>query len=183
MSDKLLATDQEKDDKLQALLSNTNVARIISSTVEGTIGPRGLDIMMVDRFGDVVVTNDGVTILKFMEVSHPVAHMIINAARAQQEEVGDGTTTATIIASALVVEGAAQVLKGVPVTRVVEGINIGIRATLENIEANRILINSLDDERLVNIAAVAGRGENDLAELVVEGARLVGKDKLAGSRL
>ncbi|MGI5911409.1 MAG: TCP-1/cpn60 chaperonin family protein [Syntrophomonadaceae bacterium] len=178
MSDKLLATDQEKGDKLQALLSNTNVARIISSTVEGTIGPRGLDIMMVDRFGDVVVTNDGVTILKFMEVSHPVAHMIINAARAQQEEIGDGTTTATIIASALVVEGAAQVLKGVPVTRVVEGINIGIRATLENIEANRILINSLDDERLVNIAAVAGRGENDLAELVVEGARLVGKDRL-----
>lgn len=178
MPDKLLAGGQEKDDKFQTLLSNTNVARVISSTVEGTIGPRGLDIMMVDRFGDVVVTNDGVTILKYMDVSHPVAYMIINAARAQQTEVGDGTTTATIIASALVAEGAAQVLKGVPVTRVIEGINRGIQTALQKIEANTLLIPSLDDQRLVNIAAIAGRGQQDLAELVVEGARLVGKDKL-----
>jgi len=171
-------SSQEKDDKLQTLLSNTNVARVISSTVEGTIGPRGLDIMMVDRFGDVIVTNDGVTILKFMDVSHPVAHMIISAARAQQAEVGDGTTTATIIASALVAEGADQVIKGVPVTRVIEGINIGVNAVLKYIEENRLMIDSLDDERLVNIASIAGRGQQDLAQLVVEGAKIVGKEKL-----
>lgn len=178
MPDKLLAGGQEKDDKFQTLLSNTNVARVISSTVEGTIGPRGLDIMMVDRFGDVVVTNDGVTILKYMDVSHPVAYMIINAARAQQAEVGDGTTTATIIASALVAEGAAQVLKGVPVTRVIEGINSGIKTALQKIEDKSLLVESLNDQRLVNIAYTAGRGQQDLAGLVVEGARLVGRDKL-----
>ena len=178
MPDKLLADGQEKDDKFQTLLNNTNVARIISSTVEGTIGPRGLDIMMVDRFGDVVVTNDGVTILRYMDVSHPVAHMIINAARAQQAEAGDGTTTATIIASALVAEGAAQVLKGVPVTRVIEGINRGIETARQKIAASSLEIECLDDQRLVDIAVIAGRGQQDLAGLVVEGARLVGRDKL-----
>jgi chaperonin GroEL (HSP60 family) len=178
MPDKLITGGQEKDDKFQTLLSNTSVARIVSSTVEETIGPRGLDIMMVDRFGDVVVTNDGVTILKFMDVSHPVAYMIINAARSQQTEVGDGTTTATIIAGALVAEGAAQVLKGVPVTRVIEGINDGIKAVLQKIEAHSLLIESLSDERLYSIASVAGRGQQDLAGLIVEGARLIGKDKL-----
>ena len=178
MQDKLLAGNQEKDDKFQTLLTNTSVARIISSTVEGTIGPRGLDIMMVDRFGDVVVTNDGVTILKYMDVNHPVAQMIINAARAQQAEVGDGTTTATIIAGALVAEGTAQVLKGVPVTRVIEGINCGIEITLKKIEETSLKIELLEDDRLLDIAFIAGRGQRDLAELVVEGARLVGIDKL-----
>ena len=181
MPDKLLAGNQEKDDKFQTLLTNTSVARIISSTVEGTIGPRGLDIMMVDRFGDVVVTNDGVTILKYMDVTHPVAQMIINAARAQQVEVGDGTTTATIIAGALVAEGTAQVLKGVPVTRIIEGINHGIKVTLNNIEETSLKIESLEDERLFDIALIAGRGQRDLAGLVVEGARLIGIDKLLDS--
>ena len=64
------------DNKFQTLLSNANAARIISQAIEGTIGPKGLDIMMVDRFGDVVISNDGVTILKLMEVNHPVARMI-----------------------------------------------------------------------------------------------------------
>lgn len=178
MPDKLLNGGQEKDDKFQTLLNNTNVARVISATVEGTIGPRGLDIMMVDRFGDVVVTNDGVTILKYMDVSHPVAYMIINAARAQQAEVGDGTTTATIIASALVAEGAAQVLKGVPVTRVIEGINSGVKTALQKIQDSSFKIEDLDDGRLVDIAFTAGRGQQDLANLVVKGARLVGKDKM-----
>jgi chaperonin GroEL (HSP60 family) len=177
MSEKSLL-NSEADDKFQTLLSNAAAARVISQAIEGTIGPKGLDIMMVDRFGDVVISNDGVTILRLMEVTHPVARMIINTARAQQEEVGDGTTTATILAGALVAEGANQVLRGVPVTQVIQGIKIGIDASLNRIEEHSRIIAALDDKALFDVACIAGRGEKELARLVLEGACLMGRDKL-----
>lgn len=175
MSDHTLI-NTEVDNKFQTLLSNANAARIISQAIEGTIGPKGLDIMMVDRYGDVVISNDGVTILKLMEVNHPVARMIINAAKSQQLQVGDGTTTATIIAGELVAAGAAQVLKGVPVTQVIQGMEAGIKRTLELIEAHSRKIDAIDDSRLFDAACIAGRGQEDLARLVVAGARIVGRD-------
>lgn len=170
--------NSEVDNKFQTLLSNANAARVISQTIEGTLGPKGLDIMMLDKFGDVAISNDGVTILKLMEVTHPVARLIINAAKSQQAEVGDGTTTATIIAGALVSEGAAQVLKGVPVTQVIQGMEIGIKRSLELIEARSRAIHSLDDQCLLDVACIAGRGQQELARLVIEGARIVGRDGL-----
>lgn len=170
--------NSEVDSKFQTLLSNANAARVISQAIEGTIGPKGLDIMMVDKFGDVVISNDGVTILKLMEVNHPVARMIINAARSQQIQVGDGTTTATIIAGELVSEGAAQVLKGVPVTQVIQGIESGIKRSLELIEQQSRAIQSMDDRCLFDVASIAGRGQQDLARLVIAGAQIVGRDRM-----
>ncbi|SHG85361.1 Chaperonin GroEL (HSP60 family) [Thermosyntropha lipolytica DSM 11003] len=178
MSDNLLSSHQQVDDKFQTLLHNASAARAISQIVEGTIGPKGLDVMMVDRFGDVVISNDGVTILKFMEVNHPAARMIINTAQAQQEEVGDGTTTTTIIAGALVAEGCSYVLKGVPVTRVIEGINYARDKAVELIRQQTIKIDDIGDELLFNVACIAGRGQKDLASLILQGAKLVGKEKL-----
>lgn len=170
--------NSEIDNKFQTLLSNTNAARVISQTIEGTLGPKGLDIMMLDKFGDVVISNDGVTILNLMEVTHPAARMIINAAKSQQDEVGDGTTTATIIAGALVSEGAAQVLKGVPVTQVIQGIQIGIKHSLELIKARSRAVQSLDEPCLFAAACIAGRGQQELASLVIEGTHIIGRDGL-----
>ncbi len=170
--------NSEIDNKFQTLLSNANAARVISQAIEGTIGPKGLDIMMVDRFGDVVISNDGVTILKLMEVGHPVARMIINTARSQQMQVGDGTTTATIVAGELVSEGAAQVLKGVPVTQVIQGIESGIKRSLELIEANSRDIAAIDDRRLLDVACIAGRGQQELARLVMAAAQIVGRERM-----
>lgn len=178
MPEGMLSPEQEREDKFQTLLNNATAARVISQTVEGTIGPKGLDIMMVDRFGDVVVSNDGVTILNLMEVTHPAARMIINAARAQQSEVGDGTTTATIIAGALITEGTAQVLKGVPVTRIIEGIEMGIKKCLQLIEDGSRPVATLDDPLLYQIALIAGRGHPDLAELVRQGAQMMGRERM-----
>ncbi|HWQ74420.1 MAG TPA: TCP-1/cpn60 chaperonin family protein [Syntrophomonas sp.] len=177
MTDKTLVNG-EVDQKFQTLLSNANAARILAQSIEGTIGPKGLDIMMVDKFGDVVISNDGVTILKLMEVTHPAARMIINAAQAQQLEVGDGTTTATLLAGAMISVGAEQVLKGVPVTKVIQGINIGTEHCLEVIKSMSAAITSLDDERLLQAATIAGRGETEIARLAIEGAKIVGLDKL-----
>src|SRR5665647_1437715 len=159
--------NSEVDEKLQALLGNANAARLISQAIEGTIGPKGLDIMMIDSLGDVVISNDGVTILKLMAVNHPAARMIINTARSQQAEVGDGTTTATIIAGALVSEGANQVLKGVPVTQVIQGIKLGIQRSIELIEKMSRSVNSIDDPILFQVASIAGRGQEELAQLLI----------------
>jgi chaperonin GroEL (HSP60 family) len=171
-------SESKTDDKFQTLLNNANAARVISQVVESTIGPKGLDIMMVDGFGDVLVSNDGVTILKSMETQHPAGRMIINTARAQQNEVGDGTTTATIIAGTLVAEGVTQVLKGVPVTMVIEGIKLGTKKAVELIHQHTRKIASLEDGRLFDIACIAGRGHTDIAKLVVEGAKIIGEERL-----
>ncbi|MGE5397377.1 MAG: TCP-1/cpn60 chaperonin family protein [Chitinophagales bacterium] len=169
---------QEIDERFKTLLNNTQAARVVSQAVEGTIGPRGLDTMMVDNFGDVIITNDGLTILKLMDVNHPVAHMIINTARAQQEEVGDGTTTATIMAAAMVAEGTAQVMRGVPVTRILEGINIGVKRGLEEIELRSQKASGLTDPRLYQVALIAGRGDREIAQLVTEAIVLIGEERL-----
>jgi chaperonin GroEL (HSP60 family) len=176
MPDRSLNT--EVDEKLQALLGNANAARLISQAIEGTIGPKGLDIMMIDSLGEVVISNDGVTILKLMAVNHPAARMIINTARSQQAEVGDGTTTATIIAGALVSEGANQVMKGVPVTQVIQGIKLGIERSIELIEKMSRPVNSIDDPVLFQVACIAGRGWEGLARLLIDGARIVGTQKM-----
>lgn len=178
MNLKQAGSGSEVDERLAALLTNANAVRAITAAVEGTIGPKGLDTMLVDRFGEVVITNDGVTILDKMDVNHPAAKMLINAAKAQQSEVGDGTTTATIMAGALVSEGAAQVLKGVPVARVIEGLKQGIAAVICAIDRHKRLVTGLDDSTLRSIARIAGREHEDIADLVIGAASLVGVDKL-----
>ncbi len=179
MSLKQQATvNTDVDERLAALMTNSNAIRAIASAVEGTLGPKGLDTMLVDKFGEVVITNDGVTILTTMEANHPAAKMLINIAKAQQAEIGDGTTTATVMAGALVSAGVAQVVKGVPVTRVIEGVRAGVRKALMLLEQNSRPVQGMDDPLLHRIALIAGREHGDIADLVVAAARLVGDEKL-----
>ena len=88
--DRVLGRDAQRN--------NILAARVISETVKTTLGPKGMDKMLADRAGNVVVTNDGVTILEEMEIDHPAAKMIVEIAKAQEKEVGDGTTTAVMLA-------------------------------------------------------------------------------------
>lgn len=178
MTAKQLNNNAEVDEKLAALMTNAQAIQAIAAAVEGTIGPKGLDTMLVDRFGDVVITNAGVTILDRMDVNHPAARMLINIAKAQQAEIGDGTTTATIMAGALVSEGVNQVVKGVPVARVIEGLRLGIRRGLQSIEQRSRQVSGLDDPMLERIAYISGREHSDIAQLVVQAARLIGAEKL-----
>ncbi|MBS3951215.1 MAG: TCP-1/cpn60 chaperonin family protein [Peptococcaceae bacterium] len=168
----------EVDEKLAALMINANAIQAIAAAVEGTMGPKGLDTMLVDRFGEVIITNAGVTILEKMDVNHPAAKMLINVAKAQQAEIGDGTTTATIMAGALIAEGVGQVVRGVPVARVIEGMKVGVRCAAESVVRRSRSIESLDDPILSRIAYVSGREHEDIASLVVGAARLIGKEKL-----
>lgn len=173
-----VSKNEEIDERLAALMTNANAIKVIAQAVEGTIGPKGLDTMLVDQFGDVVITNDGVTILEMMDVNHPAAKMLINIAKAQQEEVGDGTTTATIMAGAMVSEGVDQVMKGVPVSKVIEGIRIGVKVSLEELEKKAIKVNDTGREVLKEVALVAGRGYEDIAGLILEAVEQIGMEKL-----
>ncbi len=173
---------QEVDEKLAALITNSSAIRAVASAVEGTIGPKGLDIMLVDRFGEVTITNDGVTILKQMDVNHPAAKMLINIAKSQQEEVGDGTTTATIMAGLLVSEGVSQIMKGVPVARVIEGIKFSINRAQEIIKDHVISVKGIHDPSLKNVALIAGREHEDIAELITEAAKIVSEEKLKNKK-
>lgn len=179
MNLKQAGSGAEVDERLAALLTNANAVRAITAAVEGTIGPKGLDTMLVDRFGEVIITNDGVTILDKMDVNHPAAKMLINIAKAQQAEVGDGTTTATLMAGGLVAEGVNQVLRGVPIARVIEGVKHGIARALEEIRLRARIIEDVSDPILHDVAMIAGREYEDIAHLVVEAARLIGKEKLS----
>lgn len=171
----------EVDEKLAALMTNAHAIKAITQAVEGTLGPKGLDTMLVDQFGDVVITNDGYTILDLMDVNHPAARMLIQIAKAQQEEIGDGTTTATILAGSLISEGVAQVLKGVPVIKVIEGIRVGLAKALEVLDQKKQEINDLSAPLLWHVAFIAGRGHKDIAQLVIEAAKLIGKEKICES--
>lgn len=168
----------EVDEKMSALITNANAVRAIAAAVEGTLGPKGLDTMLVDRFGEVVITNDGVTILTMMEANHPAAKMLINIAKAQQEEIGDGTTTATVMAGALVSSGVDQVAKGVPVARVIEGLRAGVSRAQQVIKEQSMPLTSLESQQIRQVALVAGRDHQDIAELVVKAAALIGEEKL-----
>lgn len=159
-------------------MTNATAIAAIAGAVEGTIGPKGLDTMLVDRFGDVTITNAGVTILDKMEVNHPAARMLINTAKAQQEEIGDGTTTTTIMAGALVAEGVNQVMRGVPVARVIEGLRVGLEAAGRSFSERSRVLDGLADPNLRRIAFVAGREHGDIADLIIEAVGLIGAEKL-----
>lgn len=178
MSIKQVTDKKEVDQRLAALMTNVNAVRAVVSAVEGTLGPKGLDTMLVDRFGAITVTNDGVTILEEMEATHPAAKMLINTAKAQENGVGDGTTTATVWAGSLVSEGLNHVVKGVPVARVIEGMRAGIQCALASFERRARPVQGIQNPLLYQVALVAGRGHADIAELVVKAAQMVGEEKL-----
>jgi chaperonin GroEL (HSP60 family) len=174
-------TGSEVDERFSALLSNANAIQAIASAVQGTLGPKGLNCMLVDRFGDVTVTNDGSAILEKIDVTHPAAKMLIHTAKAQELEVGDGTTTATILAAALIGEAVGHASKGVPITKIIEGMRAGVARAIEAIRAASRPISGLDDPHLRQAALIAGRGHADIADLVVHAARVIGAEALLDS--
>lgn len=175
---KQVSKGAEVEERFSALLSNAAAIQAIASAVEGTLGPKGLNCMLVDRLGDVTITNDGSAILDKIDINHPAARMLVRAAKAQEDEIGDGTTTATILAGALVSQGVAHVSKGVPVTKIIEGIQAGIKAGIAFIEEQAIKIDNLKDPILRRAALIAGRGNEDIADLAVAAAEMTGKEKL-----
>lgn len=168
----------ESNERLAALRTNIEAAAVVADAVRGTLGPKGLDVLLMDGSGGVIITNDGATILQNMDIAHPVARLMIRLAQSQDEEVGDGTTTATIMAGALVRAGAAQIERGVPVNRILEGMELSWTWALRELEKQARPLSGPDDPLLGQVAVVAARGQEEIARMAVKAAQLVGKKPL-----
>src|ERR1700745_2368746 len=105
----------------EAQRNNIMAAKLIAEVVRSSLGPRGMDKMLVDSLGDVTITNDGATLLKEIDVQHPAARMMVEISKATDNEVGDGTTSSVIIAGALLEKAEELINKDVHPTVVVDG--------------------------------------------------------------
>ncbi|BBG23839.1 thermosome subunit alpha [Sulfuracidifex tepidarius] len=114
-----------------ALKSNILAARTLAEMLKSSLGPRGLDKMLIDSFGDVTITNDGATIVKDMEIQHPAAKLLVEAAKAQDSEVGDGTTSAVVV-SGLLLEKAENLLdQNIHPTIIIDGYKKAMNKAIE----------------------------------------------------
>jgi thermosome len=135
-----------------AQFNNITAARAIADSVRSTLGPRGMDKMLVDSMGDVVITNDGVTILKEIDVEHPAAKMLVEVAKTQDEECGDGTTTAVILAGELLKKAEAMIEQNVHPTVISGGYRAAATKARELLEELAIKVSPDDKDTLMDIA-------------------------------
>jgi len=157
--------------------NNILAARVVAETVKTTLGPKGMDKMLVDRAGDITVTNDGVTILEEMDIEHPAAKMIVEIAKTQESEVGDGTTTAVMLAGKFL-ENAEKLLdQKIHPTMITRGYRWAGEKAQQILEELAIEIDS--EEELIKVAqtAMTGKGAEYLkekfGEIIVEAVKVV----------
>ncbi len=165
--------------EFNALESNSNAVMAVADTVRTTLGPKGLDKLLIDQAMNRHVSNDGVTILLSLKAIHPVARMIVEIAERQEQLVGDGTTTAVVMSAEMIKEGKRLVKElGVHPTKVVEGIDSGVRhaCQLLETEAKRISITDVELEQVVRTSLASKLDGSRLAELVIFALRAVGEN-------
>jgi len=165
-----------------AQYSNIMAARAIADAVRSTLGPKGMDKMLVDNMGDVIITNDGATILKEIDVEHPAAKMMVEVAKAQDEECGDGTTTAVVLTGELLKVAGELLEKNIHPTIIARGFKIAADKAVEILNSMAKPIKKDDVKTLKNIAitAMASKGasaaKDMLADIVVKAVRMVAEE-------
>ncbi len=118
----------------EAQHGNITAAKVVAESVRSSLGPKGMDKMLVDSFGDVTITSDGRTILDEMDIQHPAAKMLVEVAKTQDNEAGDGTTSAVIISGELLSRAEELIDKNVHPTVIIEGYRIAAEKALETLE-------------------------------------------------
>lgn len=165
-----------------AQYSNIMAARAIADAVRSTLGPKGMDKMLVDSMGDVIITNDGATILKEIDVEHPAAKMMVEVAKAQDEECGDGTTTAVVLTGELLKVAGELLEKNIHPTIIARGFKMAADKAVEILNSIAETIKRDDIKTLRNIAitAMASKGASAakdlLADIVVKAVRMVAEE-------
>ncbi|MCD6536649.1 MAG: TCP-1/cpn60 chaperonin family protein [Thaumarchaeota archaeon] len=158
----------------EAQLNNIMVAKVIAEAMRSSLGPRGMDKMLVDSFGDVTITSDGATILKEMDVEHPVAKMLVEIAKAQDAEVGDGTTSVVVLAGELLARAEELIEKEVHPAIIIDGYKKAAKKVLEIYDKIGIPVSPTDKEVLKKIAKtsmaakIVSEDADYLAELTVD---------------
>ena len=179
----ILSEGNERTRGQDAQDSNIRAGTAVANAVRTTLGPKGMDKMLVGSSGDVVITNDGATILGEMDIEHPAAQMLVEVAETQESEVGDGTTTAAVLAGELLSEAEDLLEADLHPTVIVEGYHEAARLAQEAIDEGTLDVD-LDDAILTQVAesSMTGKGTGDvsaavLAARVVEAVRGVATDE------
>jgi len=158
----------------EALKNNIMAAKIIAQAVRSSIGPKGMDKMLVDSMGDVTITSDGATILKEMEVEHPAAKMMVEISKTQDDEVGDGTTSAVVVAGELLAKAEELLDNNLHPTVIVEGYRKAASKALETLDRIAIRVELTDKESFKKVAMTSmasklvAENRQQLAELSVD---------------
>jgi archaeal chaperonin len=143
-------TSETKGDRAQT--NNITAAKAVSEIVRSSLGPRGMDKMIVSPIGDVTITNDGATILKEIEVEHPAAKMMVEISKSVDNEVGDGTTSAVVVAGALLEKAEELITKSVHPTVIVEGFKTTSQKAIDTLRELAVKVNPQDKDFLNKIA-------------------------------
>ncbi|MFH1290614.1 MAG: thermosome subunit alpha [Nanoarchaeota archaeon] len=156
----------------EAQRNNILAAKIVADIVKTTLGPKGMDKMLVDNAGNIIVTNDGVTILEEMEIDHPAAKMMVEIAKTQEKEVGDGTTTVALLAGKLLERAEVLLDKRIHPTVVVEGYRTASEKAKEILQEIAIPVDSKEVLKNIAMTAMTGKGAEGhkemLSSLIVE---------------
>lgn len=184
----ILKEGTERTTGRDAQRNNILAARTIAEAIKSALGPKGADKMLVDSFGDVTITNDGATILKELDVQHPAAKFVIDLAKTQDAEVGDGTTSVVIIAGELLKRAEDLLDAGIHPSVIVEGYQKGAIKAMEVLDGIAKSITFEDDDALRSISntsmcskLVSGSKEA-LTELVVKAVKAITEDTVDGKR-
>ena len=163
----------------EAQRSNIMAAKAVAGAVRTTLGPKGMDKMLVDTMGDVVITNDGVTILKEMDIEHPAAKMMVEIAKTQDTEVGDGTTTAVVLAGELLKQAEELLEQEIHPTVIAAGYRAAAEKSMEILQSLAVKVTVKDEDllRKIAITAMTGKGSqaarDDLAIIAVNAIKAV----------
>ncbi|MCS7093635.1 MAG: thermosome subunit beta [Candidatus Aenigmarchaeota archaeon] len=163
--------------------NNIAAAKAVADIVRTTLGPKGMDKMLVDSIGDITITNDGVTILEEMEVEHPAAKMMVEVAKTQNEEVGDGTTSAVIIAGELLKRAEELLDQDIHPTVIIKGYQLAKEEALRVLEEIATPINLKEEDNLKKIVITAMSGKTGkeaapkIAEIIVSAVKTVVEER------
>ncbi len=163
----------------EAQRSNIMAAKAVAGAVRTTLGPKGMDKMLVDTLGDVVITNDGVTILKEMDIEHPAAKMMVEIAKTQDAEVGDGTTTAVVLAGELLKQAEGLLDQEIHPTVIAAGYRAAAEKSMDILKTVGVKVSVNDDDllRKVALTAMTGKGSGtareELTGLAVQAVKAV----------
>ncbi|QQP52210.1 Uncharacterized protein FKW44_004285, partial [Caligus rogercresseyi] len=153
----LILKDQENQSRLtgkEAIKSHIMAARTVASTLRTSLGPKGLDKLMVSSDSDVTITNDGATILKMMDVDHQVAKLMVQLSQSQDDEIGDGTTGVVVLCGALLEHAESLIDKGIHPIRIADGFELAAKAAVDHLDtiAETFKIDPQNPENLIRTA-------------------------------
>ena len=167
----------------EAQTNNIMAAKVIAEVLRTTLGPRGMDKMLIDSLGDITITNDGAAILDEIDVQHPAAKMMVEVAKTQDNMVGDGTTTSVILAGELLREAEELLAQNIHPTIIVNGYRKAVDTAVEALDKLSITVNLDDRETLKKVSITSmgskavGNARNHLSDITIDAVKLIAEKR------